>query len=485
MLLLAVAVPTASAATAPTTSISAASSVTSSSATLNGSINPNGSATSWYFEYGTSTKYNSRTATQNAGSGTGTVNVSASVSGLAGSRTYHYRLVATSEGGTSYSSDLTFSTGNAPAVATANASSVEGTSARLNGTVNPNGQATTWYFEYGPTTAYGSKTAVRNAGSGTRSVNVSTNVSSLAAGTAYHFRLVATNGSGTVFGADQSFTTSAPPAVQTNPAANLTPTTVTLTGTVDPKGRTTTWWFDYGANAPAYGSRTAGQNIGAGNGPQAVSATISNLSPGATYHYRLVASNSIGTVAAADVAFTLPPAVTLNTSAFKVTAGSFVTLTGTVSGGQTGIKVTVLGQPFGESSPSTVGEVFTGAGGAWTYLARPLIQTAYQASVNGSTSTGITVGVRPSLSLRLITGHRFSSHVSAASSFAGKLVQLQRLANGHWVTVKRLRLGSKSTTIFQASLLPPGKSSIRVALSVNQAGPGYLAGFSRTVTYRR
>ena len=57
--------------------------------------------------------------------------------------------------------------------------------------------------------------------------------------------------------------------------------------------------------------------------------------------------------------------------------------------------------------------------------------------------------------------------------------------DGHWVTVKRERLNSSSTTTFRTSLLPRGHSTIRIALSVNQAGPGYLAGFSRTLGYRR
>src|SRR5579862_7349869 len=80
----------AMAATAPTVTTNSASSVTSSSATLNGSIDPNGSSTNWYFEYGTTTAYGSKTSVQNAGSGTGAVNVSAPISGLQGNHTFHY-----------------------------------------------------------------------------------------------------------------------------------------------------------------------------------------------------------------------------------------------------------------------------------------------------------------------------------------------------------------------------------------------------------
>ncbi len=185
------------AATAPTVSTSAASSVTSAAATLNGFVNPNGTSTNWYFEYGTSTSYGTKTTAQSAGSGTTAAAVSAPVVGLQGNRTYHFRLVATSDGGSSQGADQTFSTGNAPAATTNSASSIGSTTARLNGSVNPNGQSTTWYFDYGTSTAYGAKTTVRNAGSGTHTTNVAESISGLTAGTTYHFRLVATSGAGT------------------------------------------------------------------------------------------------------------------------------------------------------------------------------------------------------------------------------------------------------------------------------------------------
>jgi hypothetical protein len=83
----------------------------------------------------------------------------------------------------------------------------------------------------------------------------------------------------------------------------------------------------------------------------------------------------------------------------------------------------------------------------------------------------------------VLTRGRLSTHVKAATSFAGKTVQLQRLRGGHWVTIKRARLGTTSTAVFSTKVLPRGASTIRIAISVNQAGAGYLGGFSRTLTY--
>ena len=64
-------------------------------------------------------------------------------------------------------------------------------------------------------------------------------------------------------------------------------------------------------------------------------------------------------------------------------------------------------------------------------------------------------------------------------------MQLQRrTAAGRWVTVKRVRLNARSARLFKATL-PAGTSRLRIAMSVNQAGAGYLGGFSRTIVFRR
>ena len=78
-------------------------------------------------------------------------------------------------------------------------------SATLNGTVNPNGLLTTYVFQWGRTTAYGSATTATSAGSGTGQVAASARITGLRYYTVYHYRLVATNSAGTTYGADQSF----------------------------------------------------------------------------------------------------------------------------------------------------------------------------------------------------------------------------------------------------------------------------------------
>jgi hypothetical protein len=98
---------------------------------------------------------------------------------------------------------------SAPGATTSPASAVGSTAAALNGTVSPNKESTSYHFDYGTTTSYGSVTPTGTE-SGNASKNVSATVTGLAPSTTYHFRLVASNPSGTVNGQDMTFTTTAP-----------------------------------------------------------------------------------------------------------------------------------------------------------------------------------------------------------------------------------------------------------------------------------
>ena len=206
--------PAASAAPAgPSATTGSATSVAQSSATANGTVNPNGTDTSYHFEYGTSTSYGSSTTATSAGAGSADVPVSATLSGLASSTTYHYRVVAVSSAGTTDGADQTFTTTTPPGATTGSASRITHSSAGINGTVVPKGQATTYYFRYGTTTAYGLQTSPASAGSGTGSVGVHATIHGLTANTAYHYQLVAQSSGGTSYGADQTLTTTSSEAV--------------------------------------------------------------------------------------------------------------------------------------------------------------------------------------------------------------------------------------------------------------------------------
>ena len=449
----------------------AATGIGSTSATLNGSVNPNGQSTTYWFEYGKTPAYGSKTAVVNAGSGTTPTNVSAAVSGLSSGQAYHFRLDATSAAGSVQGADMTFTPSLGPSATTKAASSVTSTGARLNGTVNPNGLATTYYFDYGTSTSYGSKTAVASAGAGTAGKSVSATVTGLGPGI-YHFRLVATSSAGTSDGADLTFGSAGPPAVQTGSAQGASTTGVTLTGSVNPNGAATNWYFEYGTSA-SYGTKLAPKSAGSGTAATGVSAAITKLTAGTTYHYRLVARSSAGTTYGGDVTFTTVAALTLGASTNQAVYGTTVTLSGAVWSRQTGVTITIYAQQLGATTFSTLGTALTGAGGAWSFQVKPKIQTSYRASAPDGTSSTSTVGVRPAVSLRIITGARFSTRVVAGKSFAGKSVQFQRLLPGNrWTTLAKAKLNAKSSAVFSTASLPKGTSQVRVAMSVNQAGPG-------------
>ena len=125
-----------------------------------------------------------------------------------------------------------------PTVTTGGVAKVTPSTVSLLGKVNPNGAATTYLFQYGPTTLYGAQTAPVAAGSGTSAVNVVADVTGLAPATTYHYRLVASNRHGITRGADRTFKTKAQPlgltlAATPNPVALRKPTVLagTLTGT--------------------------------------------------------------------------------------------------------------------------------------------------------------------------------------------------------------------------------------------------------------
>ena len=215
----------------PTATTNAASNVTATGATLNGTVNANNSSTAVTFEYGPTVAYGTTvTADQSPVTGSTATAVSKAVTGLPANMTYHYRVVATSAGGTTYCADMTFTTGSLPPTATTGAaSSVTATGATLNGTVNAHNDSTTVTFHYGPTIAYGmTVTADHSPITGDLDTPVSKDITGLTTGTTYHYRIAAQNGTGTRYGADMTFTPrdSDPPGVTSVAPTSLADTDV-------------------------------------------------------------------------------------------------------------------------------------------------------------------------------------------------------------------------------------------------------------------
>jgi len=199
--------------------------------------------------------------------------------------------------------------------------------AQLSGGVYPNGIDTTYWWEYGPTTAYGQQTPLALAGSGTARVSVGATIGGLAAGTAYHYRLVAISPDGTTAGADATFATTGNPASPGGPlppisrtlAVAITSGSVQLDGAINPPAKSTTWWFEYGPSG-AYGSESIRQTM-SGLGARPVNVRLFGLAASTTFHYRLELQTQSGLYVGPDATFTTkaivrarPAGLTLSTA---------------------------------------------------------------------------------------------------------------------------------------------------------------------------
>ncbi len=196
-----------------------------------------------------------------------------------------------------------------PAVVSESAVAVTHTTTTLRAAINPDYSDTRYRFEYGTSTAYGASIPapdidIGSFEEGSNPVSVGQVLVGLQPGTTYHYRVHATNALGQTNGADQTFTTlpPQPPAVATGQAGSVAQNSATLTGTVDTKGLETTYEFDIGVDT-SYGTRIFG-DAGVEPGPQAFTAVLQSLTAGATYHYRVLATNTFGTSYGADQTFT-------------------------------------------------------------------------------------------------------------------------------------------------------------------------------------
>jgi hypothetical protein len=120
-----------------------------------------------------------------------------------------------------------------PTVTTGGASAITQTTAHVAGSIKPNGQDTTWHFDFGTTNTYGASTAEQPpipAGAGATAVGA--DLSNLQPGTTYHYRLVGTNASGTIFGKDKTFTTRTALSIATSSATVLWGRSITISGQV-------------------------------------------------------------------------------------------------------------------------------------------------------------------------------------------------------------------------------------------------------------
>ena len=184
-----------------------------SAATLHGEVNPEGNETACHFEYGTTKAYGTLVPCQPELVGEGSeFNAEAvTISGLKANTQYHFRLGAKTPGiPVIDGADQVFTTPQAPAIDSASVANLTSGSADLMARINPNGSGTTYHFQWGTSTSYGTNVPIPDAdiGSGMTDVAATTHLSGLSAKTTYHWRILATSANGTTgAAADHTLTT--------------------------------------------------------------------------------------------------------------------------------------------------------------------------------------------------------------------------------------------------------------------------------------
>jgi hypothetical protein len=297
----------------PAVEIESASNIVMSDAQLEAQINPNNQETKYRFEYATNQALTgatsvSGTSTLPATYGDQGVNVDLE-SKLTADTTYYYRAIAENATGSTEGPIQSFTTTAPPVLTTGPAQEIARTAGTLTGTVDPAGLETTYYYQYGTTTAYGQNAPIIQgvkllAAHGATPVPV--RIVNLAPGTLYHYRIVATNTDGTTYSPDETFTTGAPtpPSITTGPANNITLTTATLTGLIDPMGLETSYVLELGTDTN-YGTSISGE-VGANSETIPIDIPVIQLAPSTTYHYRFLAINPDGRIYGQDQTFTTP-----------------------------------------------------------------------------------------------------------------------------------------------------------------------------------
>jgi uncharacterized protein (TIGR02145 family) len=278
------------------------------------------------------------------------------LTGLSAGTTYHIRAYATNSVGTAYGNDISFTTlSSAPALTTTAASGITQTAAVSGGTITSNGGSTItvsgicWGLTASPTTLDSKTTDGAITGTFTG------NLTGLTAGTTYHVRAYATNGTGTAYGNDVSFTTTTSVATLTTAAVtSITLTTAVSGGTITSNGGSSITVTGICWSTTASPSITDAKTIdGALTGT--FTGNLTGLTAGTIYHVRAYATNGVGTAYGNDVQFTSGSAAV---PVLTTDVASSITLTGATSGGNIssdgGGTVTARGVCYGTTANPTI-----------------------------------------------------------------------------------------------------------------------------------
>jgi hypothetical protein len=312
--------------TVPTPFTDAVDGITTTFAVLHGHLTPLNEkvATQYHFNYnlGPACTGAGEQSTSSVGAGTGTGEVTATegVLELQPNAEYTVCFVASNASGSAEGAPVHFTTAAVPPRIVSVASSAPSpTGVTLEAVINPNNQATTYFFEYATSEAALLKGEGVKGATGTllaefAELPVSEVLSGLTEDTTYFFRVIAENAKGEKTEALGRASTQGPPLVTTEAPQSVTSLSAVLSGTVYPGGLPTTYSFLYvpaaeyePLAAKPYANGTSSEAFSAG--PDSIVHPVlffAELKPGETYDYTVVATNGLGTVTGANQVFATP-----------------------------------------------------------------------------------------------------------------------------------------------------------------------------------
>jgi hypothetical protein len=206
---------------------------------------------------------------------------------------------------------------------------------------------------------------------------------------------------------------------------------------------------------------------------------------------KILAATAIAGAALAAAATAAAPTLTLAASAPSVVYGKPVTLSGVLSSQKTNQQITLQEQPCGKTTFSRAGNVKTTTGGKFSLAQTPIANTVYQAKWKSTTSSKVTVDVKPLLQLTKVARGSYTAKVTAGIDLKGKAVSFQRYSRlkKRWVQVKRVVLTtsaagpSRPTIIASASFKAKvaRRTRVRVSIGKAQAAPCYITAASKSI----
>ena len=294
---------------APTVTTQAVSDIGSTTATGNGNITNLGVPfpTSYGVCWNTTGSPTTSDSKVDKGSISTTGAFTAAISGLTANTTYKVRAYATNEVGTSYGTEVSFTTNVfTPPTATTNAAtSITSAGAILNGSINANNASTTVTFEYGLDTSYGTTvTADQSPVTGSTTTFVSKAITGLTAGTTYHYRVVGVNTNETTTGDDMTFTTLKLPSVTTQAVSSILTNSVVANGNITDLGQPnpTAYGFCW-STSPNPTTDNSTIDKGSISIAGSFSATLTGLETFTKYYVRAYSINEAGTSYGEQVSF--------------------------------------------------------------------------------------------------------------------------------------------------------------------------------------